>query len=218
MRHYPLHIPTAHAQTLSGNLLDDLLKQGKKEAAAVGTQALRNVVPQINKEIQKFAEEYAVSLVQTAEDFIPSAQELESIGKMLALKIEELLNEYLLPEIYNRASQQALSGVLLSDEQVAFIYNRAINKTPSIITLFKEIGSPLTLNPRAILKAALPLPKFKSILDKLTPLVTSVQARALPVVENKAKDIATFAILNGILIGAAGMFGFMKLYNSVGKS
>lgn len=157
-------------------------------------------------------------LVQTAENFIPSAQELDSIGKMLGLKISELLNEYLLPEIYNRASQQALSGVLLSDEQVKFIYDRAINKVPSTTTVFSALGTSLTVNPRAILKAALPLPKFKSILDKLTPLATSIQTHALPIVEDKAKDIATFAILNGVLIGAAAMFGFMKLYNSVGKS
>ena len=218
MRHYPLHIPTAHAETLSGNLLDDLLDRGKKEAKAVGTQTLRNVVPQINQEVQKFAEAQAAMLVQTAENFIPSAQELESIGKMLGLKISELLNEYLLPEIYNRASQQALSGVLLSDEQVKFIYDRAINKVPSTTTVFSALGTSLTVNPRAILKAALPLPKFKSILDKLTPLATSIQTHALPRVEDKAKDIATFAILNGVLIGAAAMFGFMKLYNSVGKS
>ena len=215
---YPIHLledSSLHRVRSNGfdDLLDDLLKKGKKQTA----QFVSNAQPTINNEIQKIAEAQAVNLIGALEGLIPDQQTLEALAANISVTLERLISENILPQIYNRAASATprTDGFLDSEAQMTEIYNKAFLKIPTRMTFGLPLGQSITLDMRRIAKAALPLKKFKELTARLAPFETALQQKALPVVEKRVKGLAVFTLTTGMIVGGLLVGGYMALYNSV---
>jgi len=207
---YPLHLLEARSNGLD---LNKLLDAGKREA----TQAANRMIPAINREVQTIAETQAKKVISAVEGFIPSEQEMVQLAQRVTDFIQNTLNEEILPQIYNRSAELALSGVLFSDQELRALYDRAFQKIPTAMTFNLPLGQTITLNTQNIVKAALPFNKFQAITRKIEPFTRELESSAVPVVKNKVEDLAIFTLLTGMIVGGVVTFGYVKLYNSFDK-
>ena len=208
---YPIHILEARENGFGDRL--------KREAQRASSAAVTAALPQVINFVQQAAEEQAVNVVNALSNAIPGRADMIKIGKQIAATIETAINENLLPQLYNRsASPNRLNG-LVSDAELQRLYNNGMQKVPNAVTFnlkidYLGVNQPITIDVKRLVQAALPFSKFKEIANKFDPLGTTLKSEIVPVVEDKAKNLATLAIFSGFLVGCAFTFGMAKLYYS----
>lgn len=179
--------------------------------------AIGGALPIIQREVQLLAETQAVNVVNMISGAIPSESELIKIGNSIASMIESTLNEYVLPEIFNRAVNNKLSGVVFTDSQLNSLYQSAISKIPSTATIHILQKYPLTINIQNIIRKALPPQKFNELVNRIDPLILTIEQKAVPIVTEKLKDVTGLVMFSGFLAGSVITFGLVKLYYSIGN-
>lgn len=203
---YPLHILESrpNGAKKAWNAFTGQLKKS-------GQAALSAAQPHAASGIEGIIISKATEIVNMIDNLIPGEKDMVALGNRIASEIEKAINQNLLPQLYNRGT---LSGALLSDAELQRIYNTAISKVPTSQRFDIALGQGITLNLRNIIQSALPFSKFATMARKIEPLATTAKTKTLPIIENRAKDVALFTMVTGAIVGGVAMFGFMKLYES----
>ncbi len=205
-----LHVRENSAKDVWNTIKSEIGSAGR----AAGQASLAAAAPQINESIQKLAIEQASDLVKNVSNAIPDRATLVALGNKIAASIEQTINEQILPELYNRK----LSGAFISDNELRNLYNKALPKIPNRTTFtFTVLGIPqsITIDIQSIVRSALPFSKVQEIARKIEPLTYTVKNKAIPLVEQRITDVATFTAVTGALVGGLLVFGYMSLYNSI---
>jgi len=172
--------------------------------------ALDSVTPQIQALIEKQTKDFILLLV----NFVPPQEDLHRIGTELGNFIIEYIRTEVLNDIYYRVGESAtLDGFEMSKDKKQEIYDKVIAKVP-ITKQFSVSGVTLTLQLQTIVKNSLTFDMFSKILDDALVFFSSVSETVKPEAISIAKRIGLGIALGGFVVGAACMYGFIRLYQS----
>jgi len=172
--------------------------------------ALDSVTPQIQALIEKQTKDFILLLV----NFVPPQEDLHRIGTELGNFIIEYIRTEVLNDIYYRVGESAtLDGFEMSKDKKQEIYDKVIAKVP-ITKQFSVSGVTLTLQLQTIVKNSLTFDMFSKILDDALVFFSSVSETVKPEAISIAKRIGLGVALGGFVVGAACMYGFIRLYQS----
>ena len=171
----------------------------------------------IESKVQYFIEEEVTSIIDSVLAEIPNQQEMEVLGERIGRRIQEEIQNAVLPQIYKRVDDTAVStqGLgFVSDNTRLEIYSRIADSLPHS-KVFNIKGIQLTINVKEVFQKALPFDKFSQAFDRVNPLIETVREEAETAIRETGKNIATLIAFNSFLLGGIAMYGFLKLYNSV---
>jgi len=187
--------------------MEDALRNILSTAKA---SALDSVTPQIQALIEKQTKDFILLLV----NFVPPQEDLHRIGTELGNFIIEYIRTEVLNDIYYRVGESAtLDGFEMSKDKKQEIYDKVIAKVP-ITKQFSVSGVTLTLQLQTIVKNSLTFDMFSKILDDALVFFSSVSETVKPEAISIAKRIGLGVALGGFVVGAACMYGFIRLYQS----
>lgn len=169
----------------------------------------------INPTIQRTIEAQVESLVRSLVEAIPSDEELQRLGVELGTEIVEYIQTEVLNEIYYRVGKEAdaLKGLEMTQETRVALYDKIIQKVPTQKP-FNVLGTTIVIDIQSIVKKAINFELFCKIVDRALVFASSVVDTVEPEAVAVAKRVGLAIAFGGVLLGAASMYGFMRLYQS----
>jgi hypothetical protein len=176
------------------------------------------VTTNVSPDIQRVVETQAKQIILALVDSIPPNEELNTLGVELGNMIIDYIRTDVLNDIYYRVNEEKnLNGFDMSVETKTVLYEKVISNIPTQ-KAFNVMGQTLILNVQTIVKNALSFEAFSQIVDKFLVFFSSLTETVKPEAIAVAKRVGTALVLGGFVLGAASMYGFMRLYQSTTDS
>jgi len=208
------HQPFAHPSLGSididwGDVWETAKAEGKAALArttraAASSETVRNYA-------SSQADVLAQSVVDTIIDSIPNEIRMTEIGQNIALKLIQIMDENVLPKMFNASAQARSLGLALSDDALETLRLKIIDALPRNVE-YNSMSIPFS--PQDAIRNALTKQKFKVLYSKIQPLVKSTIETLEPAVKLKARQVLGFVGINSFLVGCAFMAGTIWLYQS----
>lgn len=206
---------------LSGTF-DDLLKEAEKQLTKYAPKAKSTVKGAVTRGVnqaltntQAIAETQASNLINTILKALPNADVMTALGAKISERIIEELDNNVVPSLFRTPKVESL-GAADKPTLLERTYTQIIESIPTNTTI-EALGFRTSINLQKIFRKALPLQKYKELVQKFQPLVTEVQRQVAPAVKTKVSQVVGFTAINSMLLGGLITFGYLKLYESAKK-